>query len=133
LLGGEEWIAASPSTQNDTQTKFIGNGWEHPTEVRFSLILSTRQLLPNRYPEDRIVLTDRIIHLRDQKQMKFADIGALLTAEGYVGARGRVLDNPSVFSMYKKRKAHEQRRTTTVTFRMNDLTVYGSNHATPDP
>ena len=77
MLGGEEWIAASPSTQNDTQAKFIGNGWEHPTEIRFSLILSTRQLLPNRYPEHRIVLTDRIIHLRDRQQMKFADIETL--------------------------------------------------------
>jgi hypothetical protein len=102
---------------------FVGDARENPGSVQFSLILRTSRLLPNAYPVSARSLSEKVIALRDVQKMTFKAIAALLQREGAIGARGAALRDRGVFSIYKKRLAHERLRTGPVRFEIREITV----------
>ena len=103
---------------------FIGDAWENPSHITLTLTLRTRRLLPNKYPEDRAALADRIIALRDAKGLTYKAIAEQLAKKKVKGARGAALDAKGVFAIYKKRKAYLAARNAPIEYRMDNVVVY---------
>jgi len=124
LLGGEEWIRAPYVSNQHDDIVFVGDARENLGALEFTLVLTTRRLLPNRYPNDRETLADRVIAMRDERSMTFPAISCELISRGLTGARGARLTAESVFSMYKKRKAYLLRRLSKIVYSIPRLIVY---------
>ena len=102
----------------------MGDARDNPGSVHLTLILRTRRLLPNTYPEFQLALSDRVIALRDGQGMTFTAIAEQLALEGWKGARGATLGANAVFSVYKKRKAHDLSRSAPVQYWIRNIVVY---------
>jgi hypothetical protein len=102
---------------------FVGDSRENPGSVRFNLVLRTRRPLPNAYPASGRALSEKVIALRDKQKMTFKAIAALLQREGAIGARGAALSDRRVFSIYKKCRAYDERRSAPVRFDIREITV----------
>ena len=102
---------------------FLGDARENPGDLEFSLVLTTRRLLPNKYPEEREAVADRIIVMRDAQRMKFPAIGAVLSGEGLRGARGAELGAKGAFDIYKKRKAYQAARKAPIQHRVSNIVI----------
>lgn len=102
---------------------FVGDARENPGSVQFSLILRTCRLLPNAYPTIGRSLSDKVIELRDFQKMTFRAIADLLQREGAIGTRGAPLCDRGVFSIYKKRHAHDKKRSAPVRFDIREIKV----------
>jgi hypothetical protein len=124
LLGGGEWVYAADASTKNEPAIFVGNAWEDPEAITFDLVLTTRRLLPNTYPRDRVALADRVVHLRDVHAMTFKAIATVLSAEQLRGARGASLQAENVFAMYNKRKLYKEKRIAPVEYELCKLTVY---------
>ena len=70
------------------QVRFIDDARLNPGFVTLSLILRTRRLLPNTYPEAQLPLSDRVLELRDKDGMSYKEIGAVLQREGLMEKKG---------------------------------------------
>jgi hypothetical protein len=99
----------------------MGDARLNPGSVSFSLILRTRRLLPNTYPDAQLPLSDRVLALRDGQGMSFKAIAEMLALEGWKGARGAGMSAKGVFSVYKKRNAHEVSRSAPVLYWITDI------------
>jgi hypothetical protein len=124
LLGGEEWVRAADLPIKDEPAVFLGNAWEDPEAITFDLVLTTRRLLPNTYPQHRVALADRVVRLRDIHAMTFKAIATILSAERLCGARGATLKAENVFAMYKKRKTNLSTRTPMIEYSIENIIVY---------
>jgi hypothetical protein len=124
LLGGGDWVRASDDPEQRDDVVFLGDARENLGDLEFSLVLTTRRLLPNKYPEDREAVADRIIAMRDEQRMTFPAIAAMLSEEGEVGARGASLRAKNVFDIYKKRKAHILNRTSPTQYSLKDIKIH---------
>ncbi|MEY4762069.1 MAG: hypothetical protein RLZZ200_1925 [Pseudomonadota bacterium] len=102
----------------------MGDAELNPGSVSFTAIFRTQRLLPFDYPEAQLPLSDRVIELRDVQGMSFKEIAKLLAREGWRGARGAALGANVVFSVYKKRKAHDLRRSAPMTWWIRKIVVY---------
>ena len=127
LLGGGDWVPAPSDSEQSDDVVFLGDARENPGDLEFSLVLTTRRLLPNKYPEDREAVADRIIAMRDEQRMKFPAIGTVLSGEGLRGARGAALGAKGVFDIYKKRKAHILSRRSPIQYSIKDIKVHPKN------
>jgi hypothetical protein len=101
----------------------LGDAELNPGTVSFTAIFRTQRLLPFAYPESQIPLSDRVIELRDGQGMTFKAIAELLALEGWKGARGAALGANAVFSVYKKRKAHDLRRSAPIRWWIRKIVV----------
>jgi hypothetical protein len=108
----------------DELAVFLGNAWEDPEAITFDLVLTTRSLLPNTYPQHRVALADRVVNLRDVHGMTFKAIAKILSAERLRGARGAVLGAENVFAIYKKRKINLFKRTPMIEYSLKNLIVH---------
>ena len=124
MLGGGEWVRAADVPIKDEPAVFLGNAWEDPQAITFDLVLTTRRLLPNAYPQHRVALADRVVHLRDIHAMTFKAIAKILSAERLRGARGAVLGAENVFAIYKKRKINLFKRTPMIEYSLKNLIVH---------
>jgi len=124
LLGGGKWVPSVGIADEDDRAVFLGDAWNDPSEIRFTLTLTTTALLPNVYPADRERLADRVIELRDEQHLHFKDIALLLKRRRIVGARGARLESSNVFSLYKKRKAYIAKRSAPIKFSISNMVVY---------
>ena len=68
-------------------------------------------------------LSDKIITLRDERNLTYKQIANLLITEGYRSPRGFDLGPESVFSIYKKRKIRNDRLGTKSELVISDLEV----------
>ena len=124
MLGGAEAGLPRPYPAERDEVRFVDDARLNPGSVSLSLVLRTRRLLPNTYPEAQLPLSDRAQELKDALGMTYKEIGAVLQREGWRGARGAVLGAKGVFSIYKKRKAHDQSRSAPAVFWITDIVVY---------
>lgn len=124
MLGGGDWVRAPDDPDRQDDVIFLDDTLENPGDLAFSLVLTTSRLLPNRYPEDREALADRVVEMRDRQVMTFPSIATVLHQEGVTGARGADLDARGVYSIYTKRKAYLTRRTEPVQYRIDGIVVY---------
>ena len=129
MLGGGESGSPRPYPAERDEVRFIDDARLNPGFVTFSLILRTRRLLPNTYPEAELPLSDRVLELRDGQGMTYKAIGAVLSREGWRGARGAELDAKGAYSVYAKRKAHERSRSAPVLYWITDIVVYPPRQA----
>ena len=77
--------------------------------MRFVVVFKTKALFSTPYTKRQTRLSDSVIRLRDKDGLTFPQIAAVLTRQGYIGARGATLDGKGVFSVYKKRKQRDAR------------------------
>ena len=124
MLGGGEWVRAPDDPDRKDDVVFLDDALENPGDLAFSLVLTTSRLLPNRYPEDREALADRVVEMREGQGMTFPATAELLSAEGAKGARGAALNAKGAYSIYKKRKAYLARRTEPIQYRIDGIVVY---------
>ena len=124
MLGGDAEGLPRPYPAERDEVRFVGDARLNPGLVTFSLILRTRRLLPNTYPEAQLPLSDRVLALRNGQGMTYKAIGAALSREGWRGARGARLDGKDVFSVYAKRKTHEMSRSAPILYWIVDIVVY---------
>ncbi len=121
MLGGGS--APFAQEQITDEVVFVGDARDNPSSVEFLLALRTRRLLPFQYPEAQLPLSDRVLALRDSEGLTFRAIADKLTAEGWVGARGARLGAEGTYSVYKKRKAHDESRSSPVRYRIGQIVV----------
>lgn len=124
MLGGVDWIASPSDPEQSDDVEFLGDARENPGDLAFSLVLTTRRLLPNKYPEAREDIADRVIAMRDEQQMSFTAIGAVLSSEGLRGARGAALGAKGVLDIYKKRQAYQSARRAPILYRVSNIVIY---------
>ena len=124
MLGGGEWVLAPDDPDRQDDVVFLDDALENPGDLAFSLVLTTSRLLPNRYPEDREALADRVVEMREGQGMTFPATAELLSAEGAKGARGAALNAKGAYSIYKKRKAYLARRTEPIQYRIDGIVVH---------
>jgi hypothetical protein len=103
---------------------FLGDAWNFPSEIRFTLTLTTTALLPNAYPVDRENLVDRVITMRDEQRLQYKEIADALVKKGATGARGAQLEAKNVFALYKRRKAYLAKRSAPIQFAITNMIVY---------
>jgi hypothetical protein len=127
LLGGEKPGLPKPYAPERDNVVFIGDARDHPGSVSLILILQTRKLLPFPYPSAQLPLSERVIALRERDGLSFAAIAAQLALEGWKGARGASLEANGVYSVYTKRKAHDERRYAPVIYWITDIVVQPSD------
>jgi hypothetical protein len=116
LLGGTDGECPPPHTAFEDPVTFEGDAHENPNSLGLTLVLCTQRLLPCAYPAARVSLSDRVLALREGQTMTFVAIAHKLVLEGWKGARGAALGANAVFSVYKKRKASETKRSAPVRF-----------------
>ena len=124
MLGGADGECPPPHSPFYDPVVFMGDARDNPGSVHFTVILRTRRLLPCAYPEAQLPLSDRVLAMKDGQGMTFKAIAEALALEGWKGARGAVLTDRGVFSVYKKRKAHDLRRSAPVLWWIRKIVVY---------
>ena len=129
MLGGGEEGCPQPYSPTRDGVRFVGEARLNPGFLTFSLILRTRRLLPKPYPEAQLPLSDRVLELRDVQGMTYKVIGAVLSSDGWRGARGAELDAKGAYSVYAKRKAHDESRSAPVLYWTTDIVVYPPKQA----
>lgn len=93
---------------------FEGDAYERPGSIHLTLVLRTQRLLPCVYPASHLPRSTRVIELREKRGMTFRAIAELLHGEGFTGALGAAMTDEGVYSVYKKRKAHDVKRSAPV-------------------
>jgi len=91
--------------------------------VRFVVVFKTKSLFSTPYTKSQMRLSDRVIRLRDRKRLTFPQIAAVLSRQGFKGARGASLDAKGVFSVYKKRMRRDARLNQTLTLTITHIEV----------
>ena len=124
MLGGGKWIPSVGIADQNDKAVFLGDAWNFPSEIRFTLTLTTTALLPNAYPVDREDLVDRVITMRDEQRLPYKEIAEALVKTGATGARGAQLEAKNVFALYKKRKAYLAKRSAPTQFAITNMIVY---------
>ena len=124
MLGGGKWVPSTDLSDGNNRAVFLGDAWNNPSELRFTLTLTTTALLPNLYPAHREGLADEVIAMRDDQHLRYKAIAELLNRRGAVGARGAQLRPSNVFALYKKRKAYLERRSAPIQFAITNMVVY---------
>jgi len=124
LLGGVKWVPSVGIADENDRAVFLGDAWNNPSEIRFTLTLTTTALLPNLYPSHREGLADEVIAMRDDQHLRYKEIADLLNRRGAVGSRGAQLRPSNVFALYKKRKAYLERRSAPIQFAITNMVVY---------
>lgn len=124
MLGGEDWIRTPDDSNQRDDIVFVGDARENLGDLEFSLVLTTRRLLPNQYPEASRALADRVRAMRHERAMTFQAIASELNNEGVRGARGARLSAESVFSIYKKRQSRIARNCAPSRYKISSMKVY---------
>ncbi len=75
------------------------------------------------YSDYQTELSNKIITLRDGRQLTYKQIADFLTNEGYKSPRGFDLGAESVFSIYKKRKIRDKRLETSPELSLHGIKV----------
>lgn len=83
--------------------------------MRFWVVFRTQGLFSTAFTPYQTELSDKVIALRDKSRLPYWQVAAVLTEQGYRGARGAALDAKGVFSVYKKRKRRDARLTKPLT------------------
>ena len=123
MLGGTDVECPPPHSAFEDPVTFEGDAYELPDSIGLTLVLRTQRLLPNTYPDDRLALSDRVIGLREGQGMAFEAVAQKLALEGWRGGRGAALRANAIFSVYKKRKAHESRRSAPIRCWIRNIVV----------
>ena len=123
MLGGTDGECPPPYSAFEDPVTFEGDAYEHPSSIGLTMVLRTQRLLPCVYPTSHLPLSDRVIELREKQGMTFKEIAELLGAEGYRGALGAAITDAGVYSVYKKRRAHDGRRSGPILFWIRNIAV----------
>ena len=123
MLGGTDGECPPPHSAFEDPVTFEGDAYELPDSIGLTLVLRTQRLLPNTYPDDRLALSDRVIGLREGQGLAFEVVAQKLALEGWRGGRGAALGANAIFSVYKKRKAHESRRSAPIRCWIRNIVV----------
>ena len=123
MLGGTDGECPPPYSAFEDPVIFEGDAYEHPSSIGLTLVMRTQRLLPCVYPTSHLPLSDRVIELREKKGMTFKEIAELLGGEGCRGALGAAITDAGVYSVYKKRKAHDMRRSASLMCWLRNIIV----------
>jgi hypothetical protein len=131
LLGGGDWIRAPDDPDQHDNIVFVDDARENLGDLEFSLVLTTRRLLPNQYPEARSALADRVVCLREKRKLTFKAIASILSKDGLRGARGASLNAQNVFALYQKRKRYKVRQNNPVQYHISNVIVHPIRNQSP--